>query len=126
MGWKPTPFSFTPLQEVSDGILQDFVEQHLDISMRSEDLYLQHLRSPSRSRQHQLELVELEVQAYLVLQELEPVLELVPVDSGTVVLQMKEPAEMQPYLLLLDMDHLVRRTHMCNQLIHLDLSLIHI
>ena len=55
MGWKPTPFSFTPLQEVSDGILQDFVEQHLDISMRFVDLYLQLLRSPSRSRQHQLE-----------------------------------------------------------------------
>ena len=120
MGCFTTPLKFTPLQEVSDGILQDFVEQHLDISMRSEDLYLQHLRSPSRSRQHQLEPVELEVQAYLVLQEPEFVPE--PVDSGTVVLQMKEPAEVQTYLLLLDMDHLVRRTHMCNQLIHLGLS----
>ena len=86
MGCFTTPLKFTPLQEVSDGILQDFAEQHLDISMRSEDLYLQLLRSPSRSRQHQLELVELEVQAYLVLQELEPVL--VPVDSVVADLQM--------------------------------------
>jgi len=84
MGWKPTPFSFTPLREVSDGILQDSVEQHLDISMHSEDLYQQLLQSPSRSLQHQLEPVELEVQAYLVLQE--PELELV--GFGIVDLQM--------------------------------------
>ena len=49
MGWKPTPFSFTPLQEVSDGILQDFAEQHLDISMRFVDLYQLPLRNLSRN-----------------------------------------------------------------------------
>ena len=75
MGWKPTPFSFTPLQEVSDEILQDFAEQHLDISMRFVDLYLQLLQSPSRIHQDQLELVVVEEQASQVLQELEPELE---------------------------------------------------
>ena len=73
------PFSFTPLQEVSDGILQGFAEQHLDISMRFVDLYRQPLQSPSRSRQHRLELVEQEAQAYQVL--LEPEL----VDSAVLV-----------------------------------------
>jgi len=80
---KNHPFVFIPLQEVSDGILQDFAEQHLDISMRSVDHGLQHLQSPSRSRQHQLELVVVEEQASVVLQELELVLE----DSGLADLQ---------------------------------------
>ena len=75
MGWKPTPFSFTPLQEVFDEILQDFAGQHLDISMRFVDLYLQLLQSPSRSHQDQLELVVVEEQASQVLQELVPELE---------------------------------------------------
>ena len=75
MGWKPTPFKFTPLQEVSDGILQDFAEQHLDISMRFVDHGLQHHQSPSRNRQDQLESVAVEEQASQVLQELEPVSE---------------------------------------------------
>ena len=71
MGWKPTPFSFTPLQEVSDGILQDFAEQHLDISMHFVDHGLQHHQSPSRNHLDQLEFVAVEVQASQVLQELE-------------------------------------------------------
>ncbi len=71
MGCFTTPLKFTPLQEVSDEILQGFVEQHLDISMHFVDHDLQHHRSPSRNHQHQLESVAVEVQASQVLQELE-------------------------------------------------------
>ena len=84
MGCFTTPLKFTPLQEVSDGILQDFAEQHLDNAMRFVDLYLQLLQSPSKNRLDQLESVAVEVQASQVLQELEPVSE----DSESAVLQM--------------------------------------
>ena len=84
MGCFTTPLKFTPLQEVSDGILQDFAEQHLDISMHFVDHGLQHLQSLSKSLRDRLESVVVEEQASQVLQELEPVSE----DSEFAVLQM--------------------------------------
>jgi hypothetical protein len=84
MGCFTTPLKFTPLQEVSDGILQGFAEQHLDISMHFVDHGLQHHQSPSRNHLDQMESVAVEVQASQVLQELEPVSE----DSESAVLQM--------------------------------------
>ena len=84
MGCFTTPLKFTPLQEVSDGILQDFAEQHLDISMHFVDHGLQHHQSLSRSLRDRLESVVVEEQASQVLQELEPVSE----DSESAVLQM--------------------------------------
>ena len=49
MGCFTTPLKFTPLQEVSDGILQDFAEQHLDISTHFVDHGLQHHQSLSKN-----------------------------------------------------------------------------